>query len=82
MRNERTLVVILIGLVGCLLTSTAGTVGYMIYCGWETQGGWPELFHRLSISYPCSSLVVFFIFPWLVPKLTRYIRFTIASLKS
>jgi hypothetical protein len=81
MRNERPLVIILIGLVGCLLTSSAGITGYMIYCGWDSQGGWFELFHRLSISYPCSSLVVFFIFPWLIPRLTRYIRLKIISVE-
>ncbi len=29
MRNERPLVIILIGLVGCLLTSSAGITGYI-----------------------------------------------------
>jgi len=62
--------IIWVGLIGCLLTSMAGITGLMVLRGWTEQGGWQEWISRVLISYPCSSLVVLFVFPVMVPKLT------------
>jgi hypothetical protein len=66
--------VILIGLVGCLLTSMAGITAVMLAYGWSHSGGWREWLHRLSIAYPAASIVVLLVFPWLVPWLAGVIE--------
>jgi hypothetical protein len=62
--------VIGVGLIGCFLTSVAGVSAVMIATGWLVQGGWMEWFKRIAIAYPAACVVVFAVFPWLVPKLT------------
>ena len=68
--DKQTIIIILVGLVGCFLTSLTGVTAIMLTKGWTTQGGFEELLTRLSISYPASCCVVVFIFPFLIPKLT------------
>jgi hypothetical protein len=63
--------IILVGLVGCFLTSMAGVTAIMLFKGWTVSGGWWEWFIRLAIGYPCACLVVVGVFPILVPWLTR-----------
>lgn len=69
--KKQNLIIILVGLVGCFLTSLTGSIAIMMNKGWEAQGGFPELLHRLSIGYPASCFIVFFVFPVIVPKLTQ-----------
>jgi len=66
--NKKTIV--MVGLIGCLLTSMAGITGLMVLRGWSEQGGWQEWISRLMISYPFSCLVVLIVFPAMIPKLT------------
>jgi hypothetical protein len=63
--------IILVGLVGCFLTSVAGVTGAMLISGWHEAGGWHEWAKRLALGYPCACLVVLSIFPFLVPQLTQ-----------
>jgi hypothetical protein len=69
--KKQKIIIILIGLVGCFLTSLTGSITVMLNKGWVAQGGFPELLHRFSIGYPASCLVVFFVFPVIVPKITQ-----------
>ena len=69
--KKEKIIIILIGLVGCFLTSLTGSIAVMLNKGWVAQGGFPELMHRFSIGYPASCLVVFFVFPVIVPKITQ-----------
>jgi len=69
--KKQKIIIILIGLVGCFLTSLTGSIAVMLNKGWVAQGGFPELLHRFSIGYPASCLVVFFVFPVIVPKITQ-----------
>ena len=71
--------IILVGLVGCFLTSLAGVTGSMLITGWTISGGGLEWVKRLTLSYPCSCLMVFLVFPILVPRLTRYFETTIPA---
>jgi hypothetical protein len=70
--DKQKMIIIIVGLVGCLLTSLTGIAAVMISKNWSLQGGWSEFFLRLSISYPASCCVVVLIFPALVPRLTRF----------
>jgi hypothetical protein len=70
----KTTVIVLVGLMGCFLTSVAGVSGLMIYNGWQSQGGWSEWAFRLSIGYPCSCIVVLLVFPWFIPKASHWIE--------
>jgi hypothetical protein len=63
--------IILVGLVGCFLTSVAGVTGSMLISGWVNSGGWLEWSKRLALGYPCACFVVLGIFPVLVPWLTQ-----------
>ena len=63
--------IILVGLVGCFLTSVAGVTGAMLISGWQLSGGGPEWAKRLALGYPCACLVVLVVFPVLVPWLTQ-----------
>ena len=63
--------VIGVGLTGCFLTSVAGVTAVMIFTGWAVQGGWAEWAKRIAIAYSAASVVVFVVFPLLVPKLTK-----------
>lgn len=69
--KKQKIIIILIGFVGCFLTSLTGSIAVMLNKGWATQEGFPELLHRFSIGYPASCLVVFFVFPFMVPKITQ-----------
>ena len=69
MPSRRTIV--LVGLVGCFLTSLSGVTGAMLISGWHESGGGPEWAKRLALGYPCACLVVLVLFPVLVPKLTQ-----------
>ena len=69
--NKQKIIIILIGLIGCFLTSLTGSIAVMLNKGWAAQGGFPELLHRFSIGYPASCLVVFFVFPVIVPKIAQ-----------
>jgi len=71
--DKQKMIIIFVGLVGCLLTSLTGVAAVMISKDWALQGGWSEFFLRLSISYPASCCVVVLIFPVLVPKFTRFL---------
>jgi len=71
--KKQKIIIILIGLVGCFLTSLTGSIAVMLNKGWVAQGGFPELLHRFSIGYPASCLVVFFVFPVIVPKITQFL---------
>jgi hypothetical protein len=64
--------IILVGLIGCFLTSLAGVTGAMLFSGWASSGGWVEWSRRILIGYPCACLVVLTVFPFLVPRLTIY----------
>ena len=68
--EKQKIIIILVGLVGCFLTSLTGSTAVMLAKGWDSQGGMPELIYRLSIGYPAASIVVFLVFPYLIPKLT------------
>lgn len=70
---QQSITVIVVGLMGCLLTSMAGIAAVMASYGWVASGGWREWLHRLSIAYPAASTVVLLVFPWLVPCLSRFI---------
>lgn len=63
--------IVLVGLVGCFLTSVAGITGAMLISGWAASGGWLEWSRRLAWGYPCACGVVVGVFPVLVPWLTR-----------
>jgi hypothetical protein len=64
--------IICVGLIGCFLTSVTGVTAVMVMRGWTEQGGWIEWAKRVAIGYPASTLIVFLVFPWMVPKLTKY----------
>lgn len=66
--------IIVVGLMGCFLTSVAGVSGSMLISGWDISGGWSEWIKRIGLGYPCASLVVFSVFPRLVPKMTRFLE--------
>ena len=66
--------IILVGLVGCFLTSVAGVSGSMLISGWDMSGGWSEWLKRLGLGYPCACLVVLSVFPRMVPKMTQYLE--------
>jgi len=68
-------IIILVGLVGCFLTFLTGSTAVMLAKGWNSQGGFSELIYRLSIGYPAACVVVFLIFPILIPRLTHYLEF-------
>ncbi len=68
--------IVLVGLVGCFLTSIAGITGAMLLSGWQASGGWSEWSHRLALGYPCSCLVVLSLFPVLVPRLNQFFERT------
>ena len=42
----------------------------MLVKGWDNQGGFSELLYRMCIAYPAACVVVFLVFPYLVPNLT------------
>jgi len=71
--NKQIKTIIVVGLVGCFLTSLAGSTAVMLAKGWESQGGLSELLYRLSIGYPAACGVVFCVFPYLVPKVTNFL---------
>ncbi len=71
--NKQKIIIILIGLIGCFLTSLTGSIAVMLNKGWAAQGGFPELWQRFSIGYPASCLVVFFVFPAIVPKIAQFL---------
>jgi pilus assembly protein TadC len=64
--------IICVGLIGCFLTSVTGVSAVMLVRGWSEQGGWVEWSKRIAIGYPASTIVVFLVFPWMVPRLTKY----------
>jgi hypothetical protein len=66
--------IILVGLVGCLLTSMAGVTGTLLVSGWSESGGWFEWGRRLAVGYPWACVVVLSVFPVLVPRMTRYLE--------
>ena len=66
--------IVLVGLVGCLLTSVAGVTGSMLLSGWGAAGGWVEWAKRLAWGYPGACLVVLLVFPVLVPRLTQHLE--------
>ena len=68
--RKQKIIIILVGLVGCFLTSLTGSTAVMLAKGWNNQGGLSELIYRLSIGYPAACIVVFLVFPYLIPKLT------------
>ena len=64
--------IICVGLIGCFLTSATGVTVVMLFRGWSEQGGWVEWSKRIAIGYPASTTIVFLVFPWMVPRLTKY----------
>jgi hypothetical protein len=74
LNTPSTKTIILVGLLGCFLTSVAGVSGSMFLSGWDASGGWLEWIKRLGLGYPCACLVVLSVFPRLVPKMTRLLE--------
>jgi len=74
LNTPSTKTIILVGLLGCFLTSVAGVSGSMLISGWDISGGWPEWIKRLGLGYPCACLVVLSVFPRMVPKMTRFLE--------
>jgi hypothetical protein len=70
---KQTTTIIVVGLVGCFLTSLAGSTAVMLAKGWQSQGGLHELLYRLSVGYPAACGVVFCVFPYFVPKVTNFL---------
>jgi hypothetical protein len=71
--NKQNITIICVGLAGCLLTSLASSTAVMLFKGWELQGGVSELFYRMCIGYPSACIIVISIFPYLVPRLTKFL---------
>lgn len=69
---KRSYPIVCVGLIGCFMTSVTGVTAVMLIRGWTEQGGWIEWGKRISIGFPASTLIVFLVFPWMVPKLTQY----------
>jgi sterol desaturase/sphingolipid hydroxylase (fatty acid hydroxylase superfamily) len=69
---KQTKSIILLGMVGCFLTSVTGISAVMIFKGWAAQGGWPEWLLRVTVGYSAALTVVVGFFPFIVPKLTVY----------
>jgi hypothetical protein len=67
--SKKSKLLIFIGVLGCLLTSTAGISAVMIFDGWHASGGFTEFFRRLGIAYPFACIVVIIVFPWMIPFL-------------
>jgi hypothetical protein len=65
--------VIVVGLIGCFMTSVAGVTAVLTFNGWAAQGGWTEWVKRIAIAYSAASMVVVVVFPWLVPKLMKWL---------
>ncbi len=78
---KRAYPIICVGLIGCFLTSVTGVTAVMLARGWVDQGGWAEWAKRIAIGYPASTSVVFLIFPWMVPRLTKYFTNSVISYK-
>ncbi len=74
MNTPSTKTIILVGLLGCFLTSVAGVSGSMLISYWGASGGWLEWIKRLGLGYPCACLVVLSVFPRMVPKMTRFLE--------
>ena len=70
--GRRAYPIICVGLIGCFLTSVTGVTTVMLFHGWTEQGGWAEWAKRIAIGYPASTAIVFLVFPWMVPRLTKY----------
>lgn len=68
-KQSKTLIVI--GVLGCLLTSMAGISAVMFFDGWHISGGFTEFFRRLGIAYPFACIVVIAVFPWMIPFLMQ-----------
>jgi hypothetical protein len=79
--GKRAYPIICVGLIGCFLTSVTGVTAVMLFRGWTEQGGWIEWAKRIGIGYPASTLIVFSVFPWMVPKLNRYFSKSLESIK-
>jgi len=73
-RFIQSITIIVVGMVGCFLTSMAGIAAVMISRDWASAGGWSEWLHRLSIAYPSAAIVVLIVFPWMVPWLSWMIE--------
>jgi len=72
--TKQTQSIILVGMVGCFLTSVTGISAVMIFKGWSSQGGWPEWLLRVAVGYSAALTVVVGLFPLIVPKLTVYLE--------
>ena len=75
--GKRAYPIICVGLIGCFLTSVTGVTAVMLFRGWTEQGGAAEWLKRIAIGYPASTLIVFLVFPWMIPWLTSYFVKTI-----
>ena len=53
----------------------------MLFRGWAEQGGWIEWAKRIAIGYPASTAIVFLVFPWMVPRLTKYFANSVVNYK-
>jgi len=80
-RTKHAYPIICVGLIGCFLTSVTGVTAVMLVRGWTDQGGWLEWAQRIAIGYPASTLIVFTVFPWMVPKLTFYFSQSIEKIE-
>lgn len=72
--SKQTKSIILIGMVGCFLTSLAGISAVMVFKGWASQGGWHEWLLRAAVGYSAALTIVVGLFPFLIPKLTVYLE--------
>jgi len=68
--NKQSKIIITVGLVDCFLTSLTGSTAFMLAKSWDNQEGFSELHYRMFIAYPAACVVVFLVFPYLVPNLT------------
>jgi hypothetical protein len=79
--GRRAYPIICVGLIGCFLTSVTGVTAVMLFRGWAEQGGWIEWAKRIAIGYPASTAIVFLVFPWMVPRLTKYFANSVVNYK-
>ena len=72
--EKQKIIIIIVGLAGCFMTSLAGVIAVMIFNNWSLQGGFSELLLRMSVGYPAASCIVVLVFPFLIPKLTNFLE--------
>ena len=69
--SKQSITFIIVGVLGCFLTSTTGIAAVMFFDGWNVSGGVYEFFRRLGIAYPSACITVVTVFPGLMPFLMK-----------